>query len=160
MDVGTREGLVEMLEEIEKAGKQADAGCRDWQLAIKPGDFVLLLDSESGLTVYGEILDPAANGNAPAEASRSWEGDAFYSGPGPSRRVTGYRFGRWWSAACPDGEYGSNHAWQIATTMSREEFEEARRLGWPAATRLKGEAKLDAVFWRAVEFVRSVIVGN
>lgn len=43
--------------------------------------------------------------------------------------ANGYIFGEWFSTACVDGEYGSNHIENLVL-ITKEEFEEAESRGW------------------------------
>lgn len=42
----------------------------------------------------------------------------------------GYRFGRAYSVACPDGELGSTHISEMEAKLTRGQFEAARRARW------------------------------
>jgi hypothetical protein len=119
-----------------EARKAADAMIRDWQRAVAPGHKVTRPCGD--LIIYGEILDvieterPYYDLNNPDEAAQfasvqSMHGDCWSKS---------YCFGRFYSEACPEGEYGDIHRASIRAVISDETFEKARAAGWPSLSGL------------------------
>ncbi|MCB0190597.1 MAG: hypothetical protein KDJ65_01490 [Anaerolineae bacterium] len=97
-------------------GQQVTA--KDWQLALKPGDYYLIKSpyvgdqNYTGPTIYGEIIT-----NTPEEGEPPYEEGFFL--------VRGY------SQWCPDGELGMFSIVDATRQITKEEFELARQQGWP-----------------------------
>ena len=105
------DSLEEMFKAIDEARVAADGRVKDWQKAIKPGNFFVQL-TDLGITIYGEILDPGD--------------DEFYT----SEEGKHYRFCRAFSVACEFGECGDVHISCVSAIISKELFETIRDKGW------------------------------
>jgi len=100
---------------------------------LQPGDYCVRV--ARGINIYSEILDAAecmlAGRNSAdideEELEEINDTRATYAEP----HMRFYRFTKSYSKACPHGELGDIHLATVARKLSREEFETARKLGWP-----------------------------
>ena len=99
----TTEAAAEALTEAMKA---ADARVQHWQARVKPGD-CFMSDSGKGFPVFGEVL----------EGYRE-------------KHLQHYRFCRWYSVACLEGELGDVHVSTVRCIVSRGLFELLKEQGW------------------------------
>jgi hypothetical protein len=91
----------EMLDSLTDAMETADDNTKEWQKAIKKGDYYMQ-ETEYGFNIYGKVLKNAYR----------------------QKSLRNYRFVKAYSEACPDGEMGDVHVSVISGILSREEFEE------------------------------------
>lgn len=137
MEIKEYESLDEMFEDIKKDLEAADTAAKDWQKELRVGDYVYR--EAQGLAIYGEILDPlhywiekGIRTIADATCRLDAEGRAEYAYEAEQATKLGnHRYGRWYSAACPEGEYGSAHVATVWEKISRGVFERAGTAGWP-----------------------------
>lgn len=108
MAIHTFDNIEDFFDEERKQRETADASVKDWQRAIKPGDY-FRQRHEVGINIYGEVLE-----------------DDEPRGPG----LENYRFCRAYSLACPEGELGDIHVSQIEEILTRAKFEVAKARGW------------------------------
>lgn len=113
----------EMFDAIEQSRRAADGNTKPWQKQIKPGDKVLRISQD--LCIYCEVLQPS-EGIDDAEEAESALQD--YAEP----HMVCYRFSRCFSSICPHGELGDLHVSTVICTLTDEQFETARQLGWPS----------------------------
>ena len=98
--------MEEAMQRLEEARKAADARVKPWQADARPGDCFVYFN-EDDLLIFGEVLER-------------------YDQHGMQH----YRFCRCYSVACPQGELGDVHVSVVWQFVSREEFEQARQVGW------------------------------
>ena len=108
MTIEPFDSLDEIFERMQRNQKAADTSVRDWQAAIKPGDYIVR-QSELGFPIYSEILEEP--GDRPTHLEH-------------------YRFTRSYSVSCPEGELGDIHVSTVRGMLSPEEFEYARARRW------------------------------
>lgn len=126
---GSVEGFFKQEEEAQNA---ANARVTPAQM-VEPGEFCVC--GEEDFRVYSEILDPAASllGDRDLDSldedERAEYDDtrALYAEP----HMRFYRFTRSYSVACPRGELGDRHLATVLRKLTKEEFEAARKAGWP-----------------------------
>lgn len=106
----------EIMEEIRRRTEAADSRVEPWQAEIKPGDF--FLEQHGEITIYGEVIE------SPYEEDRE-----MYRKP----HMKHFRLTRCFSVACPEGEMGDKHVSAIMMLLSKDQFEQARKMGWPDA---------------------------
>jgi hypothetical protein len=125
----------EMFEQLRRDRENADRHIQPWQRELKPGDYVVRITEQFGqiIVIYGKLLDPLEserpyyNLDDPEEAAmfRDVEerfGEAWHRS---------FRFGRFYSPMCMQGEIGDVHLATISGVISEAQFEEARQQGWP-----------------------------
>lgn len=129
------ESLEELLAHQEEMERQAIEDALPEQWAIDYGDLVFRVADD--LPIFGRIFteltflaDNTSEGqSAPdPEIVAEWEGIE-------SAHQKGYRYGKWYSSVCPEGELGSAHVvtlWRI----SNEDFTRARLMRWELWTEL------------------------
>lgn len=127
----------EMLRALRESREAADAHIRSWQREIRPGDKVLRMAPVDGslLVIYGEILDVVETERphydlSDPEARAEFEFVCAQFGP---EWQASYRFGRFYSPLCPEGELGDIHLATITCILTEDEFVEARVQHWPQA---------------------------
>ena len=105
------DNLDDMLEAMKERMDEADKRIQPWQALIQPGEY-FMRPGPPGIAIYGEVLKD------PEDLHR----DEY---------TENYRFCKAYSVACPDGELGDVHVSTIDRILSKEEFEAAKRKGWP-----------------------------
>lgn len=132
--------IEEMQVFLSENQKAADAQIKDWQRAVKPGDFVMRFAEFGGevLAIYGEVLD-AIELERPHHDMGSFEDRMEFEAVKARYKVDGhwhqsFRFGRFYSPLCAEGEYGDIHLSTIACVIEKEMFEMAKAAGWPQPT--------------------------
>lgn len=92
-----------------------DDSVREWQAAIKAGDFYFQRFESMGqlLDIFGEVI-----------VSQFAE-DRDLMARTPNRRLV-----RAFSEACPEGEVGTVHVASIWKVLTPEEFAQAKATGW------------------------------
>lgn len=76
----------------------------DWQMEVRPGDYVLSL-GRSNVLVFGEII----------------EGDDT---------MEDYVYGRWYSIYCVEGELGDKHRATLSAKIKKDTFEKFKEKGF------------------------------
>ena len=116
----------------DAARKKADSRFHPWQ-NLQPGDFCVR--ETSGIRVYSAILDAVQHlleGREEAtldEADRVDIEDTRSSYQEHCMRF--YRFTKSYSRVCPRGELGDIHLSTVGRKLTQDEFEKARKDGWP-----------------------------
>lgn len=82
-----------------------------------PGAYFVRLEPDAGLTIYGEIIQP-----------KYPEDRAQYSKP----HMRFVRLTKCYSQVEPEGEYGNVHIATMAVFLTKEQFEDFRKAGWPS----------------------------
>lgn len=123
----------EMWADEARNREAADARVTPAQASMAVGDCYMRYESDFGLVVYGEVLDPSVPA-APYDKNVSPEELAEYKADGaifdePHMRY--FRFCRCFSVIEPRGELGSIHCSTMDVPIPRHVFEIARRLDWP-----------------------------
>ena len=101
MNITFYENTEEMLDSLTEAMETADENTKEWQKALKKGDYYMQ-ETEYGFNIYGKVLKNAYR----------------------QKSLRNYRFVKAYSVACPDGEIGDIHISSITRIISKEEFEE------------------------------------
>jgi hypothetical protein len=105
----------EMVETMAKEEREAAAAMQPWQRDLMPGERIAYAYAYKGgpraqpgeLTIYFEVLVPDHR----LKASRMW--------------------GRGYSTACPEGEFGTMWRCNALITLTPAAWEAARCQGWP-----------------------------
>lgn len=126
---------LEMFEEMRRNKERADQQIEDWQRSIRPTAKVIRIAEMGGrhILIYGEIIDIVEserahyNLNDPMEAA---EFDYVERRYGEDWQRS-FRFGRFYSPLCVEGEFGQIHLATITGVLTEAEFEAARNQGWP-----------------------------
>jgi hypothetical protein len=104
----------EMLDDLSRAMQEADEQVKLWQAEIKKGD-CFWRDTEYGFQIYGKVLKkPFCSSVTRRNENRE-------------EHLRHYRFCKYYSEVCPDGELGDVHVSVISGLLTREEFEEKIR---------------------------------
>ena len=96
----------EMIEDEDRARKEADRRTKDWQKKVKPGDY-FVTDSGYGFPIFGKVLEKYKE-----------------------KELDNYRFCDCYSSACPEGEKGGVHVSTILSVINEEIFEFYRKREW------------------------------
>lgn len=129
MDFRSYETHEAMLEDLAKAREEADARTKDWQRALKPGDFFLRIVREENILIYSEVLDPVAS----SKAAGGPESEQVYLGKQYAHpNMACFRFCNAFSIYCPEGELGDVHLSTAYVKLSKGVFETLRAAEWPA----------------------------
>lgn len=121
--------LEEILEYQEKAYNEAEARTLDIQREITYGDYVFRLHEE--ILIFGRVSTQEeflGNNLRGQEDEYNDEIRAEWAGI-EEAHTRGYRYGRYHSNVCPEGEWGSSHVstlWKITA----DDFEVAERNDW------------------------------
>lgn len=102
-----------LREQNAEGRKLFQESAREWQKTLGKGDYGLI-DSGYGFIIYCEFLDDIADpahDEPPTDPMFVWM--------------------RAFSAACPEGEMGSNYRTNVMVKISKEMFEIAKARGWP-----------------------------
>jgi len=123
-----------MFDGIEQGTKEANERVLPFQREMKVGDH--FLRATQGFVVYGEVISPfsfydecRAKGTFNEELAQEeqWEKNMRAE---PHMKY--YLFTRGYSnPMCMEGELGDTHASDMQVKITKEAFEEAKRLGWP-----------------------------
>jgi len=116
----TAEEMDAFLEDQRCVAAQSYERTLEEQRELKPGDRYVRLTQE-GFAIFGEILDPAATGDAIEEP---W-----------------LRLCRSFSIACPCGKIGTEFV-QVMVPLSRELFEQASDHAWQITVAIDAEIRL------------------
>lgn len=132
----------DMLQEMQRNRETADRLVVPWQRAVKPGSKIIRVADAFGdnrlILIYGQIIDIVAeeekyyNLNNPIEAAEFSYTEKRYG----ADWYRSFRYGRFYSHICPEGEYGEIHLAAITAVISDDEFEKARIQGWPQSQAL------------------------
>jgi len=113
----------EMMGDLGRAMKEADARVRPAQAEIKPGQYFINLRYGTELPIFGEILDTRKLGY---DEEKQEYIDLQYTEP----HMRFYRPTRCYSAACPEGEVGDTHLSNVDAIIDKELFEHYRENEW------------------------------
>jgi hypothetical protein len=113
----------EMLEDLGRAMKEADAKVRPVQAGIKSGQYFINYHRDLDLFVFGEILDISKLGYDEEEQKFI---DQQYAQP----HMRYYRPTKCYSVACPEGEIGDIHLSTISAIIDQELFGFYQENGW------------------------------
>jgi len=102
-----------LMEEEYKRLKEADASVPEG-MDLKVGDHFMYV-AYGSIAIFGYVV----------EVDKEDVGD-LYSEP----HMKNFRFAHCFSEACPEGEYGDIHLSVVKRKITREDFEEAKRMGW------------------------------
>lgn len=108
----------EMLDYMDRQEKEANERAHPVQRAIHYGDHVLR--HHEGFMVFGWLPEKDEVMKGEDRATQKMLGANF---------ERGYRYGKWFSELCPEGEWGDSHVsnlWPIRA----EEFKDARDTFW------------------------------
>jgi hypothetical protein len=117
------ESFDEMMDDLGRAMKEADARVRPAQAGIKPGQYFINFRHGPGLPIFGEILDIATLGYD--EEEQEYINESYAE---PHMRF--YKPTKCYSMACPEGELGDTHLSDVDAIIDRELFEHYRENGW------------------------------
>jgi len=142
--------IEELFSSIEKQRELADHQITNAQNSIKPGDKVIRITP--GLAIYGEILDPLKEEIPYYDFKESFdvaEWDRM------KQKFTGlwktsYRYGRFYSPRCSEGELGNIHLSTIHVLISEDDFKRAKKAGWPQSAPDFGKIARDPLEWIAL----------
>lgn len=114
--MSSHEELIEHIRDVREALDSIPV--QSWQNAMTYGDcFVQLVGGELDIPcdIYGEII------------KSEYEEDIAALAKTPKIRLC-----KCYSVLCPEGEYGNIHIGTMTLKLSRETFNTAKELGWPA----------------------------
>jgi hypothetical protein len=119
--------------------KAANRLIQPWHHELKPGDCILRFATfwNTVITIYGELLDPIELDRPHYNLEKQEDQKEFaavqgkYAPNGPWYRS--FRFGRFYSPLCSEGELDSIHLSDVACVIPREVFEVKRQERWPQA---------------------------
>lgn len=132
MTVETYATTEELLASMTSAREAADESIQPWQRELKPGDKVVRLYGD--LVIFGQLLDVLElerqeyDLDDPEEAAQCAEMARFYSPSGDWYQS--FRFGKFYSVACTEGELGDVHLATVAAKITEGTYELARVGGW------------------------------
>ena len=106
--------MEEMMADMAQASDKADQAVRPSQAAIVAGDYVLRYDADSELVIYSKIL--------PSDQGSDEEETEYLKGIYAQPHMKHYRFGKHYSACCPEGELGDVHVATLAVKISESVF--------------------------------------
>lgn len=124
---------VEMIEDMQRNEAAATTRIKDWQHSVVPGNYVVRAVPSYNIVIYGIIIDPIENEKqyydnlSDPEQKGEYETSIESYGDGWKQS---YRFGKFYSILCVEGEYGDIHLSSITKVITREEFESAKQNGW------------------------------
>jgi len=106
----------EMMEDLQKRMKEADARVKPTQASIKAGQYFINFRHGPELPIFGEVLDP----NEP-----------LYEEP----HMKHYRLTKAYSAACEWGEMGDTHVSDMHAIIDKELFQYYKEHNWRPPSR-------------------------
>lgn len=118
----------EMLEDLHKNREAADARVGVEALQYKPGGYYLRYIDTLQVFVYGEIYDPVEEDKKLGAEEEELE---YLRGVYAQEHMQHYRATRSYSVMCEEGEHGDVHVSTMMMPLTKEEFERAKKLGWP-----------------------------
>ncbi len=118
------------LAQMREGRQRADETVQPWQSRLAVGDYFVKLDQRSGLTIYGEILNPVAKLPPDPTPEEQFEHDGERD-LWASRSMRNVRFARCYSEVVPDGEVGNIHVSTVALKLQPVDFQAAMLDGWP-----------------------------
>ena len=111
VDITFYNSFEEMMEDLGRAMKEADARVKPVQAAIKPGQYFINFRHGPGVPIFGEVLDTD---------------DPLYNEP----HMKHYRLTKAYSAACEWGEIGDTHVSDMDALIDKELFDYYKEHGW------------------------------
>jgi|AACY02.16.fsa_nt_gi hypothetical protein len=136
MEFQTFDSFDDMMDAMRRNEEAADAMTAEWQTRIKPGDFVMRHDPSMDLWVYTEVLDPVAEEEKHCDPDDPEDCEHMQYIRERAAHAGNQRFGRHYSAACPEGELGNYHVVTTTAIIPERMFQEARDRDWPEALRI------------------------
>lgn len=126
---------MELFEEMRRNKERADQQIEGWQRSIRPPAKVIRIAEAAGklLLIYGSIIDPVEserahyNLNDPMDAAEF----QFVEQRFGSDWQRSFRFGRFYSPLCVEGEFGQIHLATITGVLTEAEFKAAQEQEWP-----------------------------
>ena len=120
MKISQFDDIDEVFDHLAREREEADKHVKPWQAALGPGDFFLRIADCGGepVVIYGEIFE------SEYEEDREAHRDPA---------MKNYRLSRCASEVCPEPEIGDVHVASIVRQISKDEFDRARKLGWPSS---------------------------
>lgn len=134
-EVKAFDSIMDMHAYAQQQREAADALIKGWQKAIRAGSKIIRV-AEVGrglLLIYGSIVDPIESERAHYDLSdplQEAEFDHIATRYGPAWQES-FRYGRFYSPMCVEGEFGSVHLATIMAEITDAEFETARLGEWP-----------------------------
>lgn len=129
MTIRSFDSIEDMFSAIEANRQSADARVLPWQTEIKPGDFLLGLDTTTKVFIWIEVLD----GIEEERKAGGTEEELETLRERYSSSLKHYRFARCYSFLCHDGELGDFHVSTVMCKITLGQFEAARAVRWPAS---------------------------
>lgn len=123
--------ISELFQSICKDREVADKQITNAQNSIKPGDKIIRITL--GLVIYGEILDPLEEEKPHYDFSEPFDVAEWQRMKHHFEGLwkESYRYGRFYSPRCEEGELGNVHLSVIHMLIPDNDFEAARKTGWP-----------------------------
>ena len=124
----------EMFADVQRDRSEADRHVEDWQRSVLPGDKIIrVVDQDGLLLIYGEVIDPIASEKEHYDLEDPMEAAEFeYVQRQFSKEwARSYRYGKFYSTQCPEGEHRQLHLATITGVLTEAEFKDAREQGWP-----------------------------
>jgi hypothetical protein len=115
--------MFQLLAENNKLVKKEAEKFGKWLELFKPGTKYAKVNQEENTIIYGIILDPLEGLTDPDEIEYTRE--LYESSPE-------MRFVRAFSNCCDEGEMGDEWPQTVQFIITDEDFELAKRLGWPS----------------------------
>lgn len=122
-DITFYDSFEEMMEDLGRAMKEADARVKPTQAGIEPGQYFINFRYGLDLPIFGEILDIKKLGVDEEEQEYI---NRSYSQP----HMRFYRPTKAYSMACPEGEIGDIHLSEVDAIIDPELFGFYRENGW------------------------------
>lgn len=129
MVVQSFDNFEDMMKAVNRGVERAKASATPRQNAITFGDYWMAPRPDWDLVIFGYVMtedelysSSAYNGVDPEEIE--YEKAAM-----AASYADGFRFGRAYSVACPEGELGDSHVCTMIQ-ITKEQFERAKDNGW------------------------------
>lgn len=122
-DITFYDSFEDMMEDLGRAMKEADARVRRTQAGIRPGQYFINFRYGAELPIFGEILDIKRLGYDKEEQDCI---DRQYAEP----HMRFYRPSKCYSLACEWGEIGDVHLSEVSAIIDKELFEYYQENGW------------------------------
>ncbi len=132
MDIMSFDNLDEAAAYMREAEKQAEARLTSAQREVSWGDCWVTYYREAGIWIFGEVFTPERNHQSSIKAGASIDEANEEDESLQDAHARGYRFGRAYSVACPEGELGSTHIANMLGKITPEELSAAMDCEWEA----------------------------
>ncbi len=129
MSIHTFDSLEDLFKKMAADREAADSKVQPWQEKVEPGQYCISVNTGFGVVIYSEVRDPiqaeidAGADEAEVEYARKMRNE-------PTMKH--YRFTKSYSQMCTQGEFGDIHVSTIMGFITKEAFENAKKLGWPS----------------------------